>query len=59
MDIVEHIAYLTTPKGVKIQVLNEEQTDWDEVATKAAFDQYIAEHPEEVPAKKFLGYFNL
>lgn len=57
MDIVESIAYLTTPLGVKIQVLNEEQNDWDEVATNQAYNQYIAEHPEELPAKKLFGIF--
>lgn len=36
--IVESIAYLTTPEGVKVQVLNEDGTDWDEQKTKEAYD---------------------
>ena len=34
---VESIAYLTAPSGAIYQVLNEDGTDWDEVATRAAY----------------------
>lgn len=37
MEINEMIAYLTAPSGRRYQVLNEEGTDWDEVATAAAY----------------------
>ena len=37
MEVAEHIAYLTTPEGVK--VLNEDGTDWDEQATKELYNQ--------------------
>lgn len=35
--IREDIAYLTAPSGQKYQVLNQRQTDWDEVATRQAY----------------------
>lgn len=36
--IREDIAHLTAPDGTRYQVLNEAGNDWDEVATKAAYD---------------------
>ncbi len=39
MEVAEHIAYLTTPEGVKVQVLNEDGTDWDDQATKELYNQ--------------------
>ncbi len=57
MEIIESIAYLTTPNGTKIQVLNAEQNDWDEQATKVAYDEYVALHPEELIRKKIFGIF--
>ena len=47
MEIIESIAYLTTPpteenpKGVKVQVLNEDGTDWNEAATYEAYTNLI------------------
>lgn len=37
-EINEAIAHLVAPSGRKYQVLNEERTDWDEAATKAAYE---------------------
>ena len=37
MEIDERFAYLTSPSGRRYQVFNEEGTDWDEVATTAAY----------------------
>ena len=33
----ESIAHLTAPSGKKYQVLNADGSDWDEVATRAAY----------------------
>jgi hypothetical protein len=41
MEIIESIAYLTTPEGVKVQVLNEDGTDWNEAATYEAYTNLI------------------
>jgi hypothetical protein len=41
MKVIESIAYLTTPEGVKVQVLNEYGTDWDEAATYEAYNNLI------------------
>lgn len=40
MEIDERFAYLTAPapSGRRYQVLNEDGTDWDEAATRAAYD---------------------
>lgn len=38
VEVNERIAYLTAPSGRKYQVLNEAGNDWDEAATKAAYD---------------------
>ena len=35
--IIESIAHLIAPSGKKYQVLNADGTDWDEVATTAAY----------------------
>jgi hypothetical protein len=36
--IIEWIAYLTAPDGTHYQVLNAEGTDWDDAATRAAYE---------------------
>ena len=38
-DVNELIAHIIAPSGKKYQVLNEEGTDWDEEATKTAYDE--------------------
>ena len=40
-DIVESIAYLTSPDGRKFQVLNSDKTDWDEEATVALYKKEL------------------
>ncbi len=42
-DIIEHIAYLTAPDGTRFQVLDETGESWDEAATHAAAEAYMAE----------------
>ena len=37
--INENIAYLTAPSGKKYQVLNEAGDDWDEAATREAYEK--------------------
>ena len=47
----ENIAHIRDAQGNVFQVLNEEQTDWDEAATSAAYAEWLAAHPpEEQPA---------
>lgn len=41
MEFNESIAYVQHPDGTKIQVLNEAGDDWDEVATQAAYNDYV------------------
>lgn len=37
--IVESIAHLTAPDGIRYQVLTADGADWDEAATVAAYEQ--------------------
>jgi hypothetical protein len=41
-EIIESIAYITLPDGRKFQVVIPEGTDWDEAATDAAIQAYLA-----------------
>lgn len=41
--IDENIAHLITSSGVKVQVLNEEGTDWNEAATRELYNQIEAQ----------------
>jgi len=40
------IAYITAQDGTVFQVLNEAGDDWDEAATKAAYDAWMAAQPK-------------
>jgi len=45
----EAIAHLTAPDDTKYQVLTPDGTDWDEAATKAAYD--AGEAAKDKPSK--------
>ena len=40
-----NIAHITAEDGSVFQVLNEDGTDWDEAATSAAYEAWLAEQP--------------
>lgn len=37
-----NIAFITADDGTVFQVLNEDGTDWDEAATRAQYEAYMA-----------------
>lgn len=37
-----HIAHITAADGTIFQVLNDAGDDWDEAATRAAYEQWVA-----------------
>lgn len=41
-----NIAYITAKDGTVFQVLNEAENDWDEEATRANYEAYLAEASE-------------
>lgn len=41
----ENIAHITLSDGTIFQVLNEAGDDWDEAATSAEIDEYLAKTP--------------
>lgn len=43
------VSYITSQDGTVFQVLNEDGTDWDEAATAALYEAYLASLPK--PAK--------
>lgn len=49
---VTHIAHIRDGDKV-FQVLNQEGTDWDEEATKAAYAEYLASKPTGFFSKLF------
>ena len=48
-------AYITLKDGSHHQVLLEDGSDWDEEATKAAVEQYIASQPAPTLIQKLFG----
>lgn len=42
-DFREDIAHITAPDGTVYQVLNAEGDDWDEPATRAAYEASLAD----------------
>lgn len=40
-----NVAFITAPDGTRFQVLNEGGDDWDEAATRAAYEAWQAEQP--------------
>jgi hypothetical protein len=39
-----NIAHIAAPDGTVFQVLNANGDDWDEAATRAAYDAWMAQH---------------
>ena len=46
-EIIESIAHITLEDGREFQVIIPEGTDWDEAATRAAVEVYLAANPSE------------
>jgi hypothetical protein len=46
-EIIESIAHITLEDGREFQVIIPEGTDWDEAATRAAVEAYLAANPSE------------
>lgn len=45
MEVNHTFAYITCACGGEFQVLNEEQTDWDEAATAEIYYAHLADCP--------------
>jgi hypothetical protein len=46
VEIIESIAHITLEDGREFQVVIPDGTDWDEAATRASVEAYLANTPE-------------
>jgi hypothetical protein len=47
VEIIESVAHITLADGRKFQVVIEDGTEWDEAATRAAAEAYLAANVAE------------